>query len=82
MIKYVIIIEGRSKKLEKEVHVEPATTRVTYVFTEDDVLEALRFFLAVRGEVIPKGQQTIWGLEERSHSLGERILRLVVDSEA
>ena len=58
----------------------PQPTRHTFRFTEDEMQQALEWWLVAQGHAVPEGKRHIWGLERDSCGLsGRSTVTLVID---
>ena len=55
-------------------------TRHTFRFTEDELQQALEWWLVAQGHAVPEGKRYVWGLDRDSYSRrGGCTVTLVID---
>ena len=58
---------------------DPQPIRHTRIFSEDEVIAALKFYLDQHGVEVPEGRTAVWGIDREYLGSGESHLTLVID---
>ena len=58
---------------------DPQPIRHTRIFSEAEVITALKFYLSQNGVEVPEGRTAVWGLDHECLGSRESHLTLVID---